>query len=59
METTNHVNQDTHNSLPEASILPSAQLLLRRAFRIMRGCGISASQLAAISEQAIDEMQQL
>ncbi|HEY7739145.1 MAG TPA: DUF6502 family protein [Steroidobacteraceae bacterium] len=58
METTNHVNQDTHNSLPEASILPSAQLLLRRAFRIMRGCGISASQLAAISEQAIDEMQQ-
>lgn len=59
METTKHVNPDTQSSLPEASILPSAQVLLRRAFRIMRGCGISASQLAAMSEQAINELQTL
>lgn len=59
METSNNVNLDTQDSLPERSILPSAQLLLRRAFRIMRGCGISASQLVAMSEHAIDELQTL
>lgn len=59
METANQASVDAQSSMQEGSNLPSAQLLLRRAFRIMRGCGISASQLAAISRQALDELQTL
>lgn len=59
METGNHISVDTQTSMPEGSAFPSAQLLLRRAYRIMRGCGVSAAQLAAISRQALDELQTL
>ncbi|HEU0225929.1 MAG TPA: DUF6502 family protein [Steroidobacteraceae bacterium] len=59
MDKLNHINVDGPASMPESNTLPSAQLLLHRAFRIMRGCGVSASQLAAMSQRALDELQTL
>ncbi|MGE0031067.1 MAG: DUF6502 family protein [Steroidobacteraceae bacterium] len=35
----------------------SAHILLRRLFRILRGCGLSLSQLQSISDQALNEVQ--
>lgn len=59
METKGKSNMHAQPGQSGGSLLPSAQLLLRRAFRIMRGCGISASQLAAVSEQVLAELQAL
>lgn len=39
------------------NVLPSAFLLLRRAFRILKGCGISTAELKALSNQALDDLQ--
>lgn len=59
METDGKSDMHAQPERSGGSLLPSAQLLLRRAFKIMRGCGISASQLAAVSEQALSELQAL
>ncbi len=37
----------------------SAHVLLRRVFRILRGCGLSETQLRAMSVEAVDEIAQV
>lgn len=39
------------------SIEPSAYLLLRRAFRILKGCGLSSSHLGLLAAKALDDLQ--
>lgn len=42
---------------PNDGVTVSAHILLRRVFRILRGCGLSLSQLQSMSEQALREVQ--
>lgn len=42
---------------PNDGVTVSAHLLLRRVFRILRGCGLSLSQLQSMSEHALREVQ--
>lgn len=54
------VGRDISNKgLNAPDIADSAYILLRRVFRILRGCGLSASQLKAMTEQALDEVDEL
>ena len=41
---------------PNDGIAVSAHVLLRRVFRILRGCGLSLSNLRSMSEQALHEV---
>lgn len=59
MNSTDNLGVDTMLGQPNADGLPAAYLLLRRAFRIMRGCGVSTSQLESMSKHALDELQAL
>ena len=51
-------NNSTNEMLSQSSdsILNSARLLLRRVFRILRGCGISEYQLRQMATVAVDEI---
>lgn len=40
-------------------ILRSAHILLRRVFRILRGCGLSEAQLRMMATKAVDELAQV
>ena len=42
---------------PNDGVKVSAHILLRRVFRILRGCGLSLAQLQSMSEQALREVQ--
>lgn len=44
---------------PQDGVAISAHLLLRRVFRILRGCGLSLSQLQSISEQALNQVREM
>lgn len=44
---------------PREGITASARVLLRRVFRILRGCGISESQLRKFALEAVDEVERL
>jgi len=50
------VKTTLHN---EDGLSRSAQILLRRVFRILRGCGLTESQLRLMGKQAIDEIAQI
>ena len=39
------------------TVTDSAHILLRRVFRILRGCGLSLSHLQSVSETALSEVQ--
>jgi hypothetical protein len=41
---------------PNNGVAASAHILLRRVFRILRGCGLSLSRLQSMSEQALREI---
>lgn len=43
----------------ESRIAQSARILLRRVFRILRGCGLNELQLREMSNAAVDEIAQL
>ncbi len=43
----------------EGGIAQSAYILLRRVFRILRGCGLTEAQLRAMSSEAVDEVTQI
>ncbi|MBX3703563.1 MAG: hypothetical protein KF822_07310 [Steroidobacteraceae bacterium] len=55
LESDGHAAKPTPNSNMDASVLPSAHLLLHRVVRILRGCGISTSQLATLTEKVLKE----
>ena len=44
---------------PQKGVADSAHILLRRVFRILRGCGLSLSRLQSISEQALNEIEEM
>lgn len=44
------------NKVIEDGVAISAHILLRRVFRILRGCGLSVSQLSCMSGQALNEV---
>lgn len=43
--------------IPADGVALSAHILLRRVFRILRGCGLSVLQLKCISEKALSEIE--
>ena len=47
------------NRLSETTISGSAQILLRRVFRILKGCGLSESELRQMATSAVNEIVQI
>lgn len=58
--TTAHMNDSNPSALAaegSSGISNSASILLRRVFRILRGCGISESELRCMASRAVDEIE--
>lgn len=51
--------QFTKAARNESRIVESARILLRRVFRILRGCGLTELQLREMSSAAVDDIAQL
>lgn len=47
----------TVGNFSRAGIVATARILLRRTFRILRGCGLSASELHSLSNAALDAIE--
>jgi len=50
-------NASHHDALQ--GVTNSAYILLRRVFRILKGCGLSSAQLREMTDQALNEIQQI
>lgn len=59
MKSEDGIEPESASTQTDASIPPAAILMLRRAFRILRGCGISAGQLGALTSQALEDVKAL
>jgi len=59
MSSTGSVANQTAAGQTDNGVVPSAILMLRRVFRILRGCGISTTQIEALSARALVDLQAL
>jgi len=59
MNNSGDVEGSSSQALTEEAVDHSASVLLRRVFRILRGCGISTESLATLAAQALGEIRPL
>ncbi|HET8691866.1 MAG TPA: hypothetical protein VFM30_07030, partial [Steroidobacteraceae bacterium] len=58
---THTTDSNVNATVPDEAlgISRSARILLRRVFRILRGCGISEAELRSMAKAAVDEIEKI